>query len=83
MVQSYTNSLHRIPPLTYLHMNDLDQIICNDYKVGRIYSVTCIRDPTLSIYYRLFRLLLEHDSLVCQSYTVQDYINNREFLYHG
>ena len=83
LVQSYTNSLHRIPPLTCLHMNDLDQIICNDYKVGRINSVTRIRHPTLSIYYRLFRLLLHHDPLVCQPHTIQDYINNLRFSYDG
>ena len=63
-------------------MNDLDQIIYNYYKVGHINSVTRIRHLTLSIYYRLFRLLLEHN-LVCQSHTVQDYINNLEFSYHG
>ena len=43
-------------------MNDLDQIICNDYKVGHINSVTRIRHPTLSIYYKLW-LLREHDRL--------------------
>ena len=44
---------------TCLHMNDLDQIICNDYRVGRINSVTRITHPTLFCYYRLFMLLLE------------------------
>ena len=68
-----------IPPLTYLHMNDLDKIICNDYKVSRINSDTRIKHPTLSIYYRLFRLLLEHDSLLCQPHIVRDYINNLDF----
>ena len=39
-------------------MNDLDQIICNDYKVGRIISVTRIGHPTLSMYYYLNMILL-------------------------
>ena len=63
-------------------MNDLDQI-CNDYKVGRTNSVTRIRHPTLSIYYRLFRLLLEHDPLLYQPHIVQDYIKNLGFSYNG
>ena len=44
-------------------MNDLDQIIYNNYKANHINSVTMIRHPTLSIYYRPFWLLLEHDLL--------------------
>ena len=56
---TYTPSLYKIPPLTCLHMNDLDQIICNNYKVGGINCVYKIRHPILFIYYKLFTLLLE------------------------
>ena len=75
IVQFYTNSLYRIP-YSRLHMNDFDQIICNDYKVSRINNVTRITYSTLFIYYRLFRLLLEHDFPVCQQHIVQDYTSN-------
>ena len=39
-------------------MNDLDIIICNNYRQSRINYVIRIRDQTLSIYYRPFKLFL-------------------------
>ena len=62
--------------LTCLHMYDLDHIICCDYKKDRINRVTRIRHLILSTYYGSFRLLLEHDSLVCQLHIDQVYYKN-------
>ena len=57
MVWSYVNSLHRMPPLACLYMNDLGSY--QSYyiqKAGCIYSVPIIRYTTLFLYYRVFRI---------------------------
>src|ERR1051325_4659657 len=42
------------------YMNTLNHYVCIIYKMGRIHSVTRIRYPALSIYYRPFKLYLEY-----------------------
>ena len=50
-------SLHRTPPLTWLHMYNLVITLFISYtKVGRIHSVPRIMYSTLSLYYRSFWL---------------------------
>ena len=39
-IQSYTILIVLISLHTCLHMNDLDYIVCNSYKVDLIYSIT-------------------------------------------
>src|ERR1051325_6864898 len=60
VVQSYTNSLHKIPHFHVNYKNTLNHCVCIIYKMGCIHSVTRIRYPTLSIYYRPFKLCLEY-----------------------
>ena len=55
-------------------MNNLDQIICNDYKMPRINSVTHNK-LNLILLYKLFRLLLEPDPPVNEVHIVQECIN--------
>uniref|UniRef100_A0A9I9E4Z8 Uncharacterized protein n=1 Tax=Cucumis melo TaxID=3656 RepID=A0A9I9E4Z8_CUCME len=43
------------------YMNTLDQCVCIKYKVSRIHSVNRIRYPTLTLYYRPFKLILNID----------------------
>ena len=50
MVKSYINSLYRKHRLIYLHMNNLDQIICNDYKLTHINCITRIKHSTLALF---------------------------------
>ena len=52
-------------------MNDLDHIVYDNYEIGHIHNVTRIRHPTLSIHYRPFMLLHEHDPPICQIHIVQ------------
>ena len=62
--------MYRITTLACLHMNNLDQIICNDFKMRRINSVEHITNSTLFVYYKLFRLSLERDPPVNEVYIV-------------
>ena len=58
-------SLHRTPPLQYLHMYNLVITLFISYtKVGRIHSVSIIRYPVLSLY-SFWLYILELDSLLC------------------
>uniref|UniRef100_A0A9I9ED55 PIK-related kinase FAT domain-containing protein n=1 Tax=Cucumis melo TaxID=3656 RepID=A0A9I9ED55_CUCME len=43
------------------YINALDQCVCIKYKVSRIHSINRIRYPTLTLYYRLFKLILNID----------------------
>ena len=54
--------------------------ICNNYKVDCIDSVMIINHPTLSIYYRPFKLLIKHDLFICQPHIIQDCITNTRFF---
>ena len=65
MVQSYVNTLHRMPPLLCLYMNDSRSPRLY-YKVARIHNFSKYSAQPLFIYYRLFRLyILELDPRLC------------------
>ena len=71
-----------IPPLTCLHMNHLGQIICKNYKVTHINSVTRLRHPTLSIYINYLgyylNMILEYvnDILIKITFITLDFFKN-------
>ena len=61
--------------LACLCTDDLNPIICSNYKVNRISGIMR-RCSTLFIEFRPFRLFLERDALICQLRVVQNYTKN-------
>ena len=63
---------------SHLHVNYTDALnycVCIKYKVSCIHSVTRIKYPTLSLYNKPFKLILNID-LYMSLHTVQDSSNN-------